>query len=240
VERENEVNSLLGAGETHRETARIANVHLSTVTRHSKHSKEAIAAHAAGGTPEQIARRKSWLEILEIARQRGDAAEMRTAQKRLDEIAAEIAAAKPKPRRGPSNVPEYKASWNLCRQCLWLEQLGYHALPSCSTEAYRKELTAKLMAWLASESEAAQPKWDLIGAAAFLALGLCPDQFEWPEEYGDVVAEFRAALVDFQPAKEFAGRVRTIESKLQEMQRRENVRLAETEKNGEPSGAVTG
>ncbi len=215
-EREAEVNSLLGAGESHKEAAKISGCSQSSITRHAKHSQAAISAYAQGGTQAEIESRAAWTQILELARQRNDVSEMRVAQKQLDALNAQAEAAKPKPRKGPSNVAEYKADWNLCRQCLWSEMLGYNKLPSCSSAAYAIELTAKIMAFVASESEQKEPRWDLVSALAYSAVGLRAET-AWPPEYEEAVSDFKAALVEFQAARKFAVAVRKIEDALQEM-----------------------
>jgi hypothetical protein len=208
-----EINQLLADREEYKSIANISGASKSSIGRHAQEeeTKTIIAVLRTGATPDEASSLTAWTENLRMAREKGDSASATRAQKEIDKIRAGIGERKEssKPRKGPSNVAPHKQEWRLCLQCMWKEQLGYYELPSCSSEAYARKLTAEAMAWVTAESNAMEPRWDIVGAFAYGAVALRISA-PWPEEYQAVVAKFRAALVDFAAVKEFATAVRRI------------------------------
>jgi hypothetical protein len=216
-ERLEETNQLLADNFEYKRIAGITGASKSAVGRHAmeEETKRIIAILRSGATPDEASSLTAWTENLRMAREKGDSVSAIRAQRELDKIRGRIGERKEsaKAPKGPSNVHPSKETWKLCKQCLWLEMLGHNKLPDCSTEAYRIELAGKAMPWLTSESNQPKPRHDLIAAAGYLSAGLL--QSEWPPEYAEAVAKFKAALEGFTAAREFAIAVRRIEDELQ-------------------------
>jgi len=217
-ERLAEVNALLADNFNYRKIADITTLSKSSVARHAQEeeTKTIIATLRTGATPDEASSLTAWTENLAMAREKGDSTSAIRAQRELDKIRSRIGERKEqsKPRRGPSNVHPTKETWKLCRQCLWSEMLGENALPGCSTEAYRIQLSARAMAWITTESTQAKPEWDVIATLSFAAVELIRNP--WPQEYQAAIETFRAAVLAFQPAvMAFATEVRRIEAELQ-------------------------